>query len=664
MNIVQMSIQAGLLIIVIVLVRAVALYRLPKTCFLALWGVVAARMLIPFSLESKWSIYNVLRRLRTYMGGGDVPSDMLVYEHIPTLPGNAVEPSEALAVLSYSPFEVLWIGGMAVLFTVFAVLLIRNYWALRTAEPVTDNEYITQWRTNHRLKRPLKIVRSALVTSPASFGVLRPRIILPKAMDADGGEKLQYILAHEYFHIRRFDMLWKLLALCAVCVHWFNPLAWVMLFLLHRDLELSCDEMVLRHFGGTERAAYAHSLIDMAEKSPAFTIMHSYFSKNAVEERIIAVMKYKKSSLWAMVAALVFIICATTAFATNPTKQEREHDTAGTLISVNRSDEDRYTPEQWAEILEKVEAGEILLFDTLEDELAYNQKFRDIDSGLPSGSASQADVPNNEPECPQEADSATGQLRAVNRNDKDKFTPEEWEDILKKVEAGEVMLFDTLEDENAYFQSQKEGALVASLNDVNYPQQTMHIDILEDENIIRKDFGRLIAVRPEDESKFTPEEWAEILEKIEQGEIRWQDEEFDANVVANCGYPVYITDNADFNVEKDLLSFGRNKLGNEGNTYTDLAAGAEMPVGTLTAAEGQTVTVSVVCENSAEIEVGIKKVQESGVAANEKLVVNEANGSASATLSVKESGEYVLYVKNIGTSSTAVCAFSISYFIK
>lgn len=574
MNIVQMSVQAGLLIIAIVLVRAVALYRLPKTSFLALWGIVTARMLIPFSLESKWSVYNILNRLHPQTDVGNTLVDTLIYEYAPMLPGNAGEPSEVLS--TFSAFEVVWIGGIAVLFAVFAILLIRNYWTLRTAEPVTNNEYITQWRTKHHLRRPLEVVRSAQVASPASLGILRPRIILPQAMDVDSGEKLQYILAHEYFHICRFDMLWKLLVLCAVCVHWFNPLAWVMLFLLNRDLELSCDEMVLRHFGKTDRTAYALSLIDMAERSPAFNIMHSYFSKHAVEERIIAIMKYKKSSLLAVVAALALVVCVTTAFATNPPNQVQEHESvAGTLVSVNLGDEDKFTPEQWAEILEKVEAGEVMLFDTLEDEIAY---------------------------------------------------------------------FDSQENDNT------EKVYVD------------HID-LDGENIIREELGRLLAVRPEDESKFTPEEWAEILEKVERGEIYWQDEEPDANAVADCGYPIYITDDSNFNVEKALVTMGHNKLGNEENAYSYLAAGAETPVGTLTAAEGQTVTVSVACNARSEFEVGIKKVRAS-VVASEKLVVNEADGTASAALSVNESGEYVLYVKNIGgVSDTAFCTFSIGYTI-
>ena len=470
MSIVEMSVQAGMLIIAVVIVRAIALYRLPKTSFLALWGIVVARMLIPFSVTSKWSVYNLFASVQS-PAGGSVPVEPPVAAwgdpvQLPglVLPGDTGAPSTALAAGSLSPLEALWLVGMAVLFALFALMLVRNYWALRNAVPVTGNDFVTEWRGKYRLVRPLEIVQSDRVTSPATLGILRPRIVFPQQMDMDDGRLIRYILVHEYFHIRRFDMLWKLLALCAVCVHWFNPLAWVMLFLLNRDLELSCDEMVLRHFGGTDRAAYAHSLIDMAERNRAFSIA-SYFSKNAVEERIIAVMKYKKSSLLALALVLALAVGMTTAFATGA---------AGSSHNAGPS--------------------------------------HDLESGLPDGSKPSDSAPQNGEAGPQNEDSEFGWIRAVNRGDEDKFTPEEWEDILKKVEAGEVMLFDSLEEETTYFHSQ---------NDQEY---VGHIDF-DDENMIWEEFGRLAAVRPEDESKFTPEEWAEILEKIERGEIRWESDE-------------------------------------------------------------------------------------------------------------------------------------------
>lgn len=409
MDIVQMSMQAGVLITAIVIVRTITLYRLPKASFLALWGIVVARLLIPFSLTSRWSVYNLFAGLLRHADMAVPVSSFVVVW------GDQIPASPAAAPV-VSPLTILWIGGMAVLAVVFAVLLAKNYRALRAAVPVEDHAVITKWREEYRLFRPLAIVRSDKVDSPASIGILRPRIIFPQKMDLDNEQLIRYILVHEYIHIRRFDTLWKLLALCAVCVHWFNPLVWVMLVLLNRDLELSCDEMVLRHFGGTERASYAHSLIDMAERGRPFSFVHSYFSKNAAEERIIAIMKYKKTSLLAVVLALVLTLGMATGFAT------------GAVAKNN-------------------------------------------DSSLPNGQT-QTSQRSNEEAGPQDTNSILGGLGSVNRGDERKFTPEEWAEILKKVEAGEILFFETAEEERAFWDDEDNAALKESLLSKNDTSMT------------------------------------------------------------------------------------------------------------------------------------------------------------------------------------------------
>lgn len=568
MSILQMSVQAGMLIIAIVTVRAIALYRLPKTSFLALWGIVVARMLIPFSVASKWSVYNLFSGVRSSVGGS-VPVDLpaVAWGGPVQLPGlvlpEAGVPSTVPAASSISPLAAVWLGGMVVLFVLFALMLAKNYWVLRSAVPVTDNAFIKEWCAKYRLVRPLEIVRSDRVKSPASLGILRPRIVFPQQMDMDDGQLIRYILVHEYFHIRRFDMLWKLLALCAVCVHWFNPLAWVMLFLLNRDLELSCDEMVLRHFGGTDRAAYAHSLIDMAEKNRAFSIA-SCFSKNAVEERIIAVMKYKKSSLLALALALALAVGMTTAFATS---------------AANAAGEDGNSQGQ----------------------LAF--------------------------------DPCTGTIKDFNLRDPNAVLGLNGEQVMVNV-CGEA---------------EESASTPISLDQLN--RVKVDLDNITDMELT------LISVGPDDESKFSTEEWAEILEKVQRGEIRWESGEVEARALSNCGNPVYIPAESGMK----LIEVPNNQLGTEGNAYTDLAAGAEMPVGTIIAGEGQTIAISLVCKDVSEIEVGIKKPQESGVVSSEKLTVNEADGSATAVLSVEEGGDYILYVKNIGAYSMD---FTISYIVR
>ena len=117
------------------------------------------------------------------------------------------------------------------------------------------------------------------------------------------------MLTHEFHHIKRFDALWKLLLVFAVCIHWFNPLVWVMFILANRDMELICDEMVINHFGAEKKTAYAYSLIGMAEQRKKFTsLLNSGFSKNAAEERIESIMKKSKKSIVSIIVAVVVVV--------------------------------------------------------------------------------------------------------------------------------------------------------------------------------------------------------------------------------------------------------------------------------------------------------------------------------------------------------------------
>ena len=576
-DIVQMSVQAGVLIAAIVIVRAIMLYRLPKASFLTLWGLVVARLLIPFSLTSKWSVYNLFAGLLGHENAA-VPASSFVAvwsDQAPVSPGATVGPAAATPAIS--PLTALWMGGVAVLALIFAVLLAKNYRALRAAVPVEDHAVITKWREEYRLFRPLAIVRSDQVDSPASIGILRPRIIFPQKMDMDNEQLIRYILVHEYVHIRRFDTLWKLLALCAVCVHWFNPLVWVMLVLLNRDLELSCDEMVLRHFGGTERASYAHSLIDMAERGRSFSIMHSYFSKNAAEERIIAIMKYKKTSFLAIAIALALTLSMATGFATGAVA-------------------------------------------------------KDNDSSLPDGQTPVSER-NSEEAGPQENESTPDGLISVNRGDEHKFTPEEWAEILKKVEAGEILFFETAEEERAFWADEDNADLKKSLLSKGSIDMTLADGTK----------GAIVSLVSNDDCPFTL-----------VGETNSKD--------ASGDVPYYIANEASVKALEAGGGATNKRLGSEGNAYTDIAPDAEMPIGTVTLGKDQSIVVSLSCEDSSDcsvIEIGLKKENSS-----EKLVIKEAGDEfdgLTAERSVEESGEYVLYVKN--TEKTSV-SFFVSYSVR
>lgn len=191
-----------------------------------------------------------------------------------------------------------------------------------------ENDFIKSWLNTHQQKRPISIRQSSRFSAPLTYSVFRPVILMPTSTDWENTKALQYVLAHEYVHIRRFDSITKLVLIAALCVHWFNPLVWVMYILANWDIELSCDEAVVRLFGETTKAAYARALISMEEIRSGLTPLCNNFSKNAIEERITAIMKIKKASIFSLVLAVALVVGVFTSFATTAfaTAAQQESD--------------------------------------------------------------------------------------------------------------------------------------------------------------------------------------------------------------------------------------------------------------------------------------------------------------------------------------------------
>ena len=150
------------------------------------------------------------------------------------------------------------------------------------------------------MKRPILVRQSDRISAPLTYGIFRPVILMPKKMDWKNEKQLQYVLSHEYVHIYRYDTVTKLIVTLALCIHWFNPFVWVMYILLNRDIELACDESVIRQFGEKSKSAYSLMLINMEATKSGLLPFCNNFSKNAIEERITAVMKINMDLLeWA-----------------------------------------------------------------------------------------------------------------------------------------------------------------------------------------------------------------------------------------------------------------------------------------------------------------------------------------------------------------------------
>ena len=320
MSLVQMTLSGGVFILFIVVVRALALYRLPKGAFLALWEMAALRLLLPFTIPLPFSLFAPAKHLPVvgeYLApdGVSVPGTPAVGIPAGTPASAGIAPSEVMPMV--------WLVGVSLMTAYFTVSYVRARRRFRCSSP-DNTSAVRRWLAGQSLHRPLEVRQSALVSSPLTYGVLRPVILLPDDMERGDETALTYILTHEYIHIRRFDSVAKLVFAAVLCVHWFNPLAWVMYVLANRDLELSCDEWVMDTLGGREKASYALTLINMEETRSQCFSLYNHFSKLAIEERIEAIMKYKKASILALALAVALVAGATTVFAASaaPSSQE------------------------------------------------------------------------------------------------------------------------------------------------------------------------------------------------------------------------------------------------------------------------------------------------------------------------------------------------------
>ncbi len=327
MNILQMSFSGAAFITAVVLIRAVAINKLPKKTFLVLWELVMLRLLIPFSIPSMFSVYTLVTHS---ISSTRLPEAGTDYS-IPAMQGLLVttqgaEQPPADISSSVSMWFIVWCAGIILIALFFVISYLRCLIEFRTALPVR-NHYVEKWLEKCPLKRPISVRQSDRIFAPLTYGIFRPVILMPKKMDWKNEKQLQYILSHEYVHICRYDTVTKLVATLALCIHWFNPFVWVMYILLNRDIELACDESVIRQFGEKSKSAYSLMLINMEATKSGLLPFCNNFSKNAIEERITAVMKIRKTSLFAICIATILIVGVTTTFATSAAESSKKKDT-------------------------------------------------------------------------------------------------------------------------------------------------------------------------------------------------------------------------------------------------------------------------------------------------------------------------------------------------
>ena len=330
MSLLQMSLAGGVMILVITVIRALAMDHVPKRTFPVLWGIALFRLLIPLSLPSALSIYSLLKRTPA-PATANIPAaavSAVLAGQAAALPQSVSVSEAALPVGS-----IIWAVGTALCAVTFAVAYRNCYREFQMSLPV-ENDASRRWLQAHPLRRTITLRQTDRISSPLTFGLLHPVILMPKETDWDDEASLQFVLEHEFVHIRRLDTAAKLLLITAVCVHWFNPAVWAMYALANRDIELSCDEAVIRRFGHDARASYARVLIRMEEVQSGLTPLCNHFSKNVIEERITAIMKTKKITVISLLLAAVLVAGTVTVFATSA-KEDTANTAHGSISGRN-----------------------------------------------------------------------------------------------------------------------------------------------------------------------------------------------------------------------------------------------------------------------------------------------------------------------------------------
>ncbi len=367
MNLIQMSAVAGILILGIVLFRSLFLHRLPKKVMILLWEIAILRLLIPVSLPVSLPLPEPLKDIRSFIVSEMSQGATTEMYDISVTTGDETITQDNSAALYISEKPEVDLGKAAgVIYLVVTTVLLAGSFFLYTRDsrlfreglPMPEQErtrLVAMAGIREKDLKGLERVRfqiSDRTATPVTYGLLRPAVVFPKGQYLKEGKEVRFCLQHELIHIKNRDNLKKLAAHLALCIHWFNPLVWVLYVLFNRDMELLCDETVVQRSGGC-RQEYALTLLSLAECRNLGFQTGLGFGKNAVKERIVAVMTMKKTTFIGTLAAVIALTSALTVFVTDTVSDsqgEIETSAAGTYVVSD-------TPE-WVSVTWKGTSGE------------------------------------------------------------------------------------------------------------------------------------------------------------------------------------------------------------------------------------------------------------------------------------------------------------------
>ena len=330
LKIINMSISASWLIFAVLILRLV-LKKAPKWVNVLLWGIVAIRLICPFSFESALSLIpsaetfpkKIISGPSFDVQSGITPVDNRINDYLGDryFEGVTVPANNGNTIMTI--LTIVWTIGILLLVAYTVISYWRLHREIDTAVRYKDN-----------------IFQSENVSSPFVLGLIKPRIYLPFKLD---GQDMEHVVAHEQAHIRRKDHWWKPLGFLLLTIHWFNPLMWLAYVLLCRDIELACDEKVIKGLSNEQRADYTQALVACSVNHRMIAACPLTFGEVGVKERVKSVMNYKKPAFWVIIIAVIICVGVAACFLTNP-KQDRY--TLRIVVPAGSQEEFVYTEEE------------------------------------------------------------------------------------------------------------------------------------------------------------------------------------------------------------------------------------------------------------------------------------------------------------------------------
>ena len=333
---INMSLTAVFLILAVILLRLI-FKKAPKWISCLLWAIVAIRLLVPFTLETSYSVMPTAEPVKTYAQTSEpyVESGVKVIDtaanKIIRKPENKktekatvkAAPQISPAKTSWKPVDllsVIWISGIAVMLIYALISYLRLRKAVFAAVKISDRV----WMCDE-------------IDTPFILGIFNPRIYIPSGLN---GDARKYVLEHEYAHLARFDHLWKPLSFVVLAVHWFNPLCWVSYILFGRDVELACDEKAVEDMSKEDKVGYTKTLVNLSCPRKLISACPLAYAEIGVKKRVKSILNYKKPAFWLIAMALISSIALSGCFLTNkPAKTsessltEQASETAGLLAA-------------------------------------------------------------------------------------------------------------------------------------------------------------------------------------------------------------------------------------------------------------------------------------------------------------------------------------------